>query len=191
MYQVITYWQEDQSAMHKFKTEVSKLWSEHGWYTRNYVVSGLAKLEDTTALNARLLKNQEDIGATLSPYYGEDRAMEFVELLKAHIVKAAEIVGLAANAQSTMAANAEWMKNGDAIVAWMETVNPVDWAKGIVQPIWNNHMKLVGDQITARVAKEWIADIKACDDNYTTILNMSDVFARGIIHQNMNNFSYR
>ena len=55
----------------ELRTEMRKLWEDHVTWTRNYIVSALAGLDDASAVAQRLLKNQDDIGAAISPYYGE------------------------------------------------------------------------------------------------------------------------
>ena len=39
-----------------------KLWEDHITYTRNYIISALAGLEDGNVVAQRLLSNQDDIG---------------------------------------------------------------------------------------------------------------------------------
>ena len=47
------------------------LWEEHITYTRNYIISALAGLPDTDAVAQRLLRNQDDIGNAIKPFYGD------------------------------------------------------------------------------------------------------------------------
>src|SRR3989338_4380121 len=61
-----------------------KLWEDHIQYTRNYIISALADLEDVDAIAGRLLKNQDDIGDAIKPYYGEDAGKKLESLLKDH-----------------------------------------------------------------------------------------------------------
>ena len=53
-----------------------KLWEDHVTYTRNFIISSLAGLEDAGAVAERLLRNQDDIGNAIKPLYGEARAVE-------------------------------------------------------------------------------------------------------------------
>ena len=48
-----------------------KLWEDHITYTRNYIISALAGLPDENAVAERLLRNQDDIGNAIKPYYGD------------------------------------------------------------------------------------------------------------------------
>jgi hypothetical protein len=46
------------------------LWVDHIVYTRNYIISFVAGLPDNNVVAARLLKNQEDLGNAIKPFYG-------------------------------------------------------------------------------------------------------------------------
>ncbi|HMA75131.1 MAG TPA: hypothetical protein VKP67_27120, partial [Xanthobacteraceae bacterium] len=55
----------------ELKMAMRKLWEDHITYTRNYIISALAGLEDEGKIAERLLGNQDDIGAAIKPYYGD------------------------------------------------------------------------------------------------------------------------
>lgn len=44
---------------------------EHAIWTRSYIVSAIGGLEDQDKVLARLLRNQDEIGNAIKPYYGE------------------------------------------------------------------------------------------------------------------------
>ncbi len=46
----------------ELKENMRKLWLDHVIWTRSYIVSAIAGLEDQEEVLARLLKNQQDIG---------------------------------------------------------------------------------------------------------------------------------
>src|SRR6185369_555568 len=72
-----------------------KLWSDHVIWTREYIVAAVAGTPDADAAAGRLLKNQEDIGAAIVPYYGEDAGDALTGLLKQHILIAVDLVAAA------------------------------------------------------------------------------------------------
>jgi len=69
-----------------------KLWEEHIVYTRNYIISALADLEDAGAIAQRLLSNQDDIGNAIKTYYGDEAGNKLAALLRDHISIATEVV---------------------------------------------------------------------------------------------------
>src|SRR5262245_53923194 len=66
----------------ELRTAMRKLWEDHITYTRNYIISALADLGDKDAVAKRLLKNQEDIGNAIKPYYGNDAGDKLAALLR-------------------------------------------------------------------------------------------------------------
>ena len=61
-------------------------------WTRQYIVAAVGGTPDADAAAARLLKNQEDIGNAVVPFYGEGAGTALTDLLKQHIMIAVELV---------------------------------------------------------------------------------------------------
>src|SRR5438105_8559710 len=102
-----------------------KLWSDHVFWTRLSILEAvdrtpvserlaavardlvgqigtsiggavsLASAGDAAAI--RLLRNQEDIGNAIAPFYGDDAAHQLTNLLRQHIMIAVELVSAAKN----------------------------------------------------------------------------------------------
>jgi hypothetical protein len=51
----------------ELKSDMRKLWEDHITYTRNYIISALAGLDDTKQVAQRLLENQDEIGKAIVP----------------------------------------------------------------------------------------------------------------------------
>ena len=54
------------------KEGLRRLWSDHVIWTRDYVVAAIANSPDADTVATRLLKNQEDIGNAIVPFYGKE-----------------------------------------------------------------------------------------------------------------------
>ena len=65
----------------KLKMEERRLWSEHVFWTRNLIISDIANLPDKQAVLQRLLRNQDDIGNSIKPYYGDKVGNQLTKLL--------------------------------------------------------------------------------------------------------------
>jgi len=91
-----------------FHDAMRKLWEDHITWTRMVIVDFLAKpdgnLPDTQASVDRLLQNQVDIGNAIKPFYGDAAGDQLTELLRQHILIAADILQ-AAKAHDTAAFN--------------------------------------------------------------------------------------
>ena len=71
-----------------FQDAMRKLWEDHVTWTRLAIVSFAHDLPDLPATQERLLRNQEDIGNAIKPYYGDAAGNQLTALLKEHIVGA-------------------------------------------------------------------------------------------------------
>src|SRR5262245_32361549 len=72
-----------------------KLWEDHITWTRLFIVSASANLPDLDATTDRLLQNQADIGDAIAPYYGTAAGTQLTNLLRTHILGAADVLAAA------------------------------------------------------------------------------------------------
>ena len=116
--------------MVQLKEDLRKLWIDHAVWTRGYVVSALAGLDDQKDVLTRLLRNQQDIGNAIKPYYGEAAGNKLAELLREHILLAGKVVDAAksGNEADLKKYNAEWYRNADDIASFLSEANP-NWSQ--------------------------------------------------------------
>lgn len=175
---------DNSSAGVKLKTAMNKLWEDHITWTRNVICCLVDELPGSNQAVARLLKNQEDIGNAIKPYYGEDAGNKLTALLKPHITISAEVVKAAkANDKVKLdEANKKWMANADEIAVFLSKANPA-WKLAEMKKMMQDHLKLTTDEAVARIKKDYDADIKAYDKVHEEILEMSEMLSMGIIEQ--------
>jgi hypothetical protein len=168
----------------ELKTAMRKLWEEHITYTRNYIISALAGLDDADAVAQRLLKNQDDIGAAIKPYYGDEAGNKLASLLRDHILIAAEVVtaAKAGNPDSLAASQAKWTANGKDIAAFLSGANP-NWPQPELESMLQKHLDLTTAEVVGRLQKDWAADIRAYDEGHEHMLMFADALTAGIAKQ--------
>lgn len=161
-----------------------KLWEEHIVYTRNYIISELADLPDKDAVAQRLLRNQDDIGNAIKPYYGDAAGAKLSALLRDHILVATEVVKAAKAGDQMKLADAQkkWTANGKDIAAFLSGANP-NWPKRTLEEMLQKHLDLTTGEVVGRLNKDWGADIKAYDDGHTHMLMFADALTDGIVKQ--------
>ena len=139
---------------------------------------------DAQAAAARLMKNQEDIGAAVANYYGKPAGDQLTALLKEHISIAVDIIKFAkaGDKSSQQQADAKWRRNGEQIADFLSKANP-NWPRATLVDMMNKHLSTTTDEVVARLTKNWDADVKAFDAVYDHILAMSDALSDGIIKQ--------
>jgi hypothetical protein len=89
------------------KEGLRRLWADHVIWTRDYVVAAIADSPDAEAVAGRLLRNQEDIGNAIVPFYGEDAGKALTDLLKQHIMIAVELIEAAKTGDQDKFADAD------------------------------------------------------------------------------------
>lgn len=169
----------------KFENEFRRLWMDHVLWTSNYITSATtAGAEDQKQVLARLLKNQEDIGNSIKPYYGNEAGNKLTELLKEHIVIAGDIVEAAKRGQGAKVnqLNKDWHRNADDIAAFLSGANP-HLKNEDVKKLMYTHLELVTDDLTASLVKDWDARILSIDDGMTHIIMMADAISDAVVKQ--------
>lgn len=172
------------SAAVELKMAMRTLWEEHIVYTRGYIVSALAGLPDGDAVAQRLLRNQDDIGNAIKPYYGDAAGKKLAALLRDHIMVATEVVkaAKAGDKPQLAKAQAKWTANGKEIAAFLSGANP-HWPRKTLEDMLQAHLDFTSAEVVARLDKDWAADIKAYDDGHAHMLMFADTLADGIAMQ--------
>ena len=172
------------TSAHDLKVQERKLWGDHVSWTRSFIVSDLASLDDKEPVLKRLLKNQDDIGNSIKPYYGEEAGNALSKLLKEHIEIGGQVVEAAKNdkKEDLEKYNKLWHENADAIAKLLSDANP-NWPNATVKDILYKHLQFVTDQATSRIKKDWDADIAAYDKGEDHMLMFADIISDGIIKQ--------
>ncbi|EWG09593.1 glycosyl transferase [Cytobacillus firmus] len=174
----------------KFDNEFRRLWIDHILWTSNYITSATtAGAEDQKQELARLLKNQEDIGNSIKPYYGEAAGAKLTELLKEHIVIAGDIVEAAKSGQGAKVnqLNKKWYRNADDIAAFLSGANP-SLKDEDVKKLLYKHLELVTNDLTASLVKDWEARIVSIDEGVSHIIMMADAISDAVVKQFPNKF---
>jgi hypothetical protein len=167
-----------------------QLWTDHAVWTRMYIIESLDNSPGADAAAARLLKNQEDIGNAIKPYYGEAAGNQLTALLKDHILIAVAIINdvKAGDAAAQAADEANWTANADQIATFLSNANP-NWPAAAVKDLMHMHLSTTKDELVARATKNYPADVQAWDAVYAHILKMSDAISGGIIKQYPDKFA--
>jgi hypothetical protein len=171
-------------ASEDLRIAMRKLWEDHITYTRNYIISALGDLPDADAVAQRLMKNQEDIGSAIAPYYGAAAGTKLTTLLKEHISIAADVVkaAKAGNAANLKTEQAKWSANGKEIAAFLSGANP-NWSKASLEAMLQKHLDLTTGEVVGRLHKDWNADIASYDAGHAHMLMFADALTDGIVKQ--------
>lgn len=161
-----------------------RLWSDHAWWTRNYLITAIADMPDIKATTDRLLKNQEDLGNAIVRYYGKEAGSSLTILLREHILIAADVVASIKENDTVKfkKADTKWHANADDIALFLDNINPY-WPKEEMQKMMYKHLKLITEEAAARLKQDWMLDIEIFEKMLNEILMMADSLTDGIAKQ--------
>lgn len=160
------------------------LWSQHVYWTRAAVMSLINDSPDLDMVLARLLRNAPEMGDALVPYYGKEAGDRYSELIKEHLVLAADLVK-AAKAGDTKrfeAINKKWYANADDIAEFLSMINPFI-TKHEMQEMMYKHLELLTAVTTYLLEKNYTASINTFDLYELQALHMADEISEAIVAQ--------
>ena len=173
---------EQRLALHD---NMRRLWEDHITWTRLFIVSASADLPDTPATTQRLLRNQQDIGDAIKPFYGRAAGDRLTSLLQEHIVVAADLLaGAKAGDQAAVERHSgAWYRNAREIADFLHAANPRHWARGEMRAMMREHLDLTLTEAVAHLERDHRTDIRIYDRIHRQILDMADMLSDGIAAQ--------
>ncbi|MFD0826347.1 acetylglutamate kinase [Neobacillus sp. M.A.Huq-85] len=160
------------------------VWEQHVYWTRMTINSIAFNLPDLDAVTARLLRNATDMGNLLEPFYGSRIAEKFSNLIREHLVIAAEIVKAAKAGNQRAVADAErrWYANGAEISKFLSKINPFISEKEF-REMFFEHLALTIQEAVFILQKNFKASIAVFDKIEAEALEMADTITVAIIRQ--------
>lgn len=174
----------DHEKVAELRIALRELWVDHVVWTRQYIVAAVADAPDTDSAAQRLLKNQEDIGDAIKPFYGDEAGDKLTSLLKGHILIAVDLLNAAKAGDSAglEAAENEWYENADDIATFLSDANP-NWPKEHMVSMLNEHLVITKAEAVARLTGDYATDVATFDEIHRQAMIMADELADGIVKQ--------
>ncbi len=166
-----------------FQDQMRKLWEDHVTWTRLAIVTFADGSGGFDATATRLLRNQEDIGAAIKPFYGKAAGDRLTALLKDHIGIAVELLQAAkAGDDAAFAdAHARWYANSDDIADFLAKANPKNWPKATMRAAMRTHLDQTLAEASHELTGEYAASVADYEEIHEHILVMADVLSSGIV----------
>lgn len=168
----------------ELRMDMRKLWEDHITWTRMYMVAAIADEDNKDSIAQRLLKNQEDIGNAIKPYYSNEAGDKLTSLLKTHITTAVDLIDAAKNNNQRALddANTKWYNNANEIADFLSSANP-NWPKDQTRAMMKEHLDLTKQEAVDIINKKFDEDIADYDKIHDQILEMADMLSSGIVKQ--------
>jgi hypothetical protein len=175
----------------EFMMIMRDLWVDHIVWTRQFIVDSASDLPSVNETTHRLLNNQEDIGNAIKPFYGNDAGNKLTDLLKQHILIAADLVKAAkvGNQTAVADANNRWAQNANDIAHFLSNANP-NWSEQDLRNMLYSHMNATKAEAVARLQGNYKDDIAAFDKVHKQAMQMADQLSLGIIKQFPDKFEH-
>jgi hypothetical protein len=169
----------------RFHDKMRRLWEDHIVWTRLTIVSFAEGNPDLQPTLDRLLRNQEDIGDAIKPFYGRKAGNALTELLTEHINGAVDLLVAAKSGdqQQFEDAKAAWYRNGRQIADFLHRANRRNWGRHEMRSLMRNHLDQTLDEGSHRLAGDYAADIRDYEAIHRHILKMADELSDGIVAQ--------
>lgn len=166
------------------KNNLRLLWEQHGTWTRLAIVSLAFDLPDTKFVLERLLQNATDMGNFFKPYYGEEIGNAYGNLIREHLVIAADLVKAAKAGDHKKAAELErkWYANADEISVFLNRINLfIDVNK--MRKMMHEHLALVKSEAVYMLQKDYRSGVAVYDIKEAQALHMADTIADAMVQQ--------
>ena len=167
----------------RFQDQMRKLWEDHVTWTRLAIVTFADGSASFDATAGRLLKNQEDIGDAIKPYYGKAAGNQLTALLKDHITIAVRLLQAAKDGDDAafQQAHADWYANSDDIADFLAKANPRYWPQDAMRAAMKTHLDQTLAEASHELTGDYAASVADYDEIHQHILMMSDTLTRGIV----------
>ncbi|MDD1758244.1 MAG: hypothetical protein LUQ22_05875 [Methanotrichaceae archaeon] len=160
------------------------LWVEHVVWTRLAIMSLASGSDDKDPVLNRLLKNYGDMANALKPFYGNETGDKYGDLIKEHLVIAAELVEAAKAGNTTEVTDADkrWHENANKIATFENTINP-NLKLQDRKDMWNEHLNLTKTEAVAILNKDYPDSISTYDMIEQNAMMMADALTDAIVKQ--------
>lgn len=168
-----------------FHDGMRKLWEQHVAWTRLAIVSFAGNNPDLPMTEARLLRNQVDIGTAIKPFYGRAAGDHLTKLLTEHITGAVALLEAAKAGDTPRLAKAKsaWYANGRQIADFLSAANQRNWPRAAVRAMMKTHLDQTLSEAVDQLTGHYAAGIREYDAIERHILGMADTLSSGIVKQ--------
>lgn len=168
----------------ELSNEMRKAWEQHVYWVRMVMISIFGRMNDQSAVTARLMRNPMDIASLYGDFYSQEVVDQISELIAEHLEIGGAIMTAVRDGNTAEAArlNDQWYSNANQMAAAFASINPQYNATELRNMLYR-HLDLLKNQIAARMSADYPADIQAFDEGEDHILDMADYFTTGLVQQ--------
>ena len=166
------------------RQDMRALWEEHVVWTRVAIVDFAAGSPGLAATEARLLRNQADIGGAVARFYGAPAGRRLTALLRQHILIAVDVLtaAKAGDAAALATAQSRWIANADRIAGFLAAANPA-WPRAEMRAMMRRHLGFTTAEAVAQLGGDYAVSVRDFDRVEAQARQMADMLSAGIVAQ--------
>ena len=163
--------------------QLRQLWGQHVYWTRFFIISTAANLDDLKPVTNRLLQNPKDFAQLLTPIFGINKARQFQSLFTQYLLIAADLINAIKNGEkeNLSCINEKWYKNADEIAHFLSCINQC-WKKAKWKNMLYRHLEMTEKEAILCLQGDYPADIEVFHDIEIEALKMADDMFCGIVN---------
>lgn len=160
------------------------LWEQHVMWTKSFIISTAAELDDLEPVTKRLLRNPDDFACVLEKYYSKRCSERFKELFTEHLLIGGDLVNAVKDGETDKIPDIrkQWYENADDIACFFGKINPF-WSARCWRDMLYSHLKMTAEETELRINGKYADDIKIYSDIECEAMKMADYMTAGIIRQ--------
>jgi hypothetical protein len=168
-----------------FREEMRTLWVDHSRLTRQFMISTISDLPQQSDAAEHLIQNQNEIGASIALFYGDEAGEELGKLLAEHTVISATMYQAARNADARAFEESvtRWYDNADEIAELLSNLNPENWPLRETRPVMRTYLDLTLEQAVAYWNGYSDIGSGAYEKVQDHALEIADMLSKGIINK--------
>lgn len=160
------------------------LWGQHMEWTYATVAAFAVSSPGLDASLNRLLRNQDDIGDAVKPFYGTKAGNALAALLRKHIKDAVPVLVAAKNGDTTAFNKAEkaWYRNAKQIADFLAAANPA-WHRRAMEKMMRTHITQTTTYAADQLQGHYGRSIRDYNTAERHMMAMADMLSAGIVQQ--------
>lgn len=165
-----------------YRNDMRSLWEEHVAWRRMAIISLVFDLPDIDEVLTRLLKNADDMGDMIRILYGDEVATSYSQLIREHLLIAADLVQAAIQGDEAEVADAEarWFANADEIALFLHQINPF-LTEEAVREMFYRHLDLTKQEALFMIEQDFSQDITIYDEIEKQAREMADAISDAMV----------
>jgi len=167
-----------------------KLWAEHAFWMRQYVIAYFNGTGDVASTSKRLLKNQDMIGRSLGMWYGEKNGAKIGEVMKLQLVAFGDMLNgmMSKDKNTSVVGEKKWHDSTERLVDLLVELNP-KWGRVELSQHLKSYNEMMTNMAINRTRKKHSEEIASFDKAYAHAMNdVADVLTKGIVSQHPEQF---